>query len=542
MAGVPSRLWAQSTLGSSPERLARDFDLYPADAPYGDIEGNPGLVDFNGDHYSRPHGILWDKPAYLAAKGGIPAITETVPVVVVGGGISGLTAAFRLRDLGPMLLEQAPRFGGVAKAERWKGVEFGLGSAYVTMPDDGSGAKEFLAELGILKDFHQEGEGEAEVFYQGKPVNGFWTGATDPAHADQFKKVVDRMREVREKGYPEIPHTSSSALSLEAFRKLDQTRFSDWLQAEFGTLHPHVTEYAHEYCWSSFGASPFEISAAQALNFMSVDMEGMIALPGGNAGIAQSIYAKLKSTLPAGRMRAGCFVLDVALNENGVRVCYEDAKGMLHSVQAKACVVASPKFVAKHLIDTLSAPQREAMDAIQYRAYLVANVLIDRKILSPGFSVMELTGESITDPVAAAKARMFNDIVFASWAVGGNKPDQSVLTLYRALPWDTGRAELYASGAHARIRAQFEQAVKHVLPLVGAPESAVSAIRITRWGHALPLAAPGLLANGVVERAAAPIGGRIFFGQQDTWASPCFEIATSTGTAAAALARKAAIG
>src|SRR4051812_2781242 len=43
---------------------------------------DPG--EFTGDHFSRPHSILWQKPQYLAAKGGIPAPSETASVVIVG--------------------------------------------------------------------------------------------------------------------------------------------------------------------------------------------------------------------------------------------------------------------------------------------------------------------------------------------------------------------------------------------------------------------------------------------------------------------------
>jgi hypothetical protein len=55
----------------------------------------------------------------------------------------------------------------------------------------------------------------------------------------------------------------------------------------------------------------------------------------------------------------------------------------------------------------------------------------------------------------------------------------------------------------------------------------VISLRISRWGHALPLAEKGLYNSGVLQRASAPIKDRIFFANQDNWANPCFETAVS---------------
>src|SRR4051794_15379449 len=82
--------------------------LLPAD-PILDIADPAGADsrDFTGDDFKRPHLALRNKIAYIASKGGIPAPTESANVVIAGGGIAGLTAAFRLQDKNPLLLEQA---------------------------------------------------------------------------------------------------------------------------------------------------------------------------------------------------------------------------------------------------------------------------------------------------------------------------------------------------------------------------------------------------------------------------------------------------
>ena len=54
------------------------------------------------------------------------------------------------------------------------------------------------------------------------------------------------------------------------------------------------------------------------------------------------------------------------------------------------------------------------------------------------------------------------------------------------------------------------------------PENIVD-LRIARWGHPLPVAATGLIANGTVEALRTPFHGRVFFVEQDNWALPAFE-------------------
>ena len=70
------------------------------------------------------------------------------------------------------------------------------------------------------------------------------------------------------------------------------------------------------------------------------------------------------------------------------------------------------------------------------------------------------------------------------------------------------------------------------------PYSNLEDIRLARWGHALPLAARGLIADGTLETASRPVANRIFFAQQDNWANPCAEMAMATARHAAAAVRR----
>jgi hypothetical protein len=116
------------------------------------------------------------------------------------------------------------------------------------------------------------------------------------------------------------------------------------------------------------------------------------------------------------------------------------------------------------------------------------------------------------------------DVIFADYAkaVGGS----TVLTLYRGMPFDSARSEILAPDSYNRYRREFEEQIKDtILPLLKIPHESVVDLRMARWGHPLPVAAPGLIADGVVDELRKPFKERVFFVEQDNWALPAFETA-----------------
>jgi hypothetical protein len=56
-------------------------------------------------------------------------------------------------------------------------------------------------------------------------------------------------------------------------------------------------------------------------------------------------------------------------------------------------------------------------------------------------------------------------------------------------------------------------------------ETDIDGIRMTRWGHALPVAKVGAVASGLADQASQTIEDRIVFANQDNWLNPSFEVA-----------------
>jgi len=491
-------------------------------------------LDFNGDNINRPHDLLWNVDGYLAKKGGIPVPSEKRKVVIVGGGMSGLISAWKMRKLNPLLLEQDNFLGGNSKGEMINNSLFSIGAAYITVPDSGSEIEKFLKELNLIDELKLESAEEAKVSFQKNLMKDFWKGASDPSRAAEFIRVDEELKRIYNESFPDVPWTKDSALSWDEFKKLDSMSFEKWLSITFGEVHPHVAEYFQLYCWSSFGASIDEISAAQALNFLAAEVAGVLALPGGNAAITQRIYERLNKILSADSLRAGAMVLRVeAKKEKEVWITYENAQGEIKTISAENCIIASPKFVAKHIVQDLPPEQSALFDKISYRAYIVANAIFEGGFTSAAYDVYCLDGLKPNSPTPLnPPKRAFSDVCFGTWAAN-DQTKNGVLTIYKALPYDGARQFLFSPMAHDKHKALILKDLPEFLKTVGVSSSTMKGLRMTRWGHSIPVAQVNLLASGQLEKMNRPVKNCIFFANQDNWANPAFECAHDVAQQAA---------
>jgi hypothetical protein len=93
---------------------------------------------------------------------------------------------------------------------------------------------------------------------------------------------------------------------------------------------------------------------------------------------------------------------------------------------------------------------------------------------------------------------------------------------------------LLADGSYARYKSEFQKEVDgKILPILGIPSRLVEDIRVTRWGHPLPISKKGLYSDRRLEKASGSIDGKIFFAHQDNWALPAFENAAAAAFQAA---------
>ncbi len=497
------------------------------DDPIATLPDGPAERRFFGDEVMRFHDVLWDKPKALASRGGLPTtVTERVKLCIVGGGLSGLSMAWLLKDYKPLVLEGGTRLGGNAKGQRWGDVAYSIGSAYITNTSLDDEHMQMLKKLGLHERWRFDDPTHDRMYIGGTIHDEFWFGGTDKKRAKDFVAAWDYFKKVRETAFPDIPFEKDGALTPEQWKELDNRTFADELKKSLGKqLHPHVEDVVRQYSWSSFGADHTEISAAAGLNFLASDLGGMYVFPGGNSAISSALAKDVRASLGHDAVRSSQMVVDVRRGDDGVRVTYLGEDNQLRTIAADACVVCTPKFVAKKLVDDLPQAQLDAIAQLTYRSYVVAHVLVDQPRPADFHDLFCIAGKapegSLRDELAK---RPFTDIVLGTFATNGH-PSRTVLNLYRGIPFDGARPELFAEGSYDRHRALLEPALPVALKSLGLDPAKVKDLRMSRWGHPLVVPKPGLISSGAPARAAATHKERIFFCQQDNNAMPAFESA-----------------
>lgn len=508
-------------------------DLSPIDRTLG---SGPQPRQFGGDQPDKNHRILWDKVGYIAANGGaLPPPTEDVPLVIIGGGVSGLLSAYLLREYHPILLEQAPRMGGNARGESWNGVDYGIGAAYFCDPEAGSPLQQLYLELGIDR-ISKIKEQEDPFIFAGKKIKHFWSGETDPENRTQFVQLSKYFHSVYSgeggQQFPDIPiKNPQDQKTVKHLHDLDRVSFKRHLESVVGAkLHPHIESALEFYCWSAFGTALDEVSAAAGLNFYASDLGPLRVAPAGNAGVAEQILKRLVESVPAQNLRPKSLVFDVQVTDKGTCVSYAGDDGKIRTIRAKSVIMACPKFVVSKILRDIEPERKQAFQKLRYHSYLVANVLI-KKPITEKFYDLFLLGDAKSNPVPKA-----TDVVVATFAQP-NKTS-SVLTLYWGLPKAGSRAEIYSPDAFEKYSAAFKQQIDHeIVGQFGLKPKDVFETRITRWGHPLPSADVGLIADGTTAQLRKPFRDQVFFVEQDNWMLPSFETSALEALSTAPLVR-----
>jgi hypothetical protein len=263
------------------------------------------------------------------------------------------------------------------------------------------------------------------------------------------------------------------------------------------------------------------------LNFVLAENDGVVAFPGGNAAIAQALFDDLKKNLGQNSLRSECLVIKVKTTADGVLIYYLDPNNKLKSIFTKKVIMACQKFVAKRVCVDMPSDQVQAIESMSYRAYLVGNAIYKKTVPSQGFDLYCYEGERPEEPRAMAPMkRNFTDFIMANWA-NHDSSEGTILTIYRPLPFDGARQFLFNPAAHDKHLSLIKDGLKFFEKELGLVSSDLQGVRMTRWGHALPVAQVGFFSSGLAEIVNRNIQGKIFFANQDNYSNPSFEACLS---------------
>ena len=503
------------------------------------VNGLPFAPTWFGDDFDNTQ-IPFHHSETQYPDGKAPAPTEEIDIAIVGGGLSGLATAYMLRQHRPVVFELHSRFGGTSSGEEWGNIRYSLGGAYFINPDAGSPLEALYRELGLTRQHADSPASDDPTELNGAIVPDFWNAPGLNENGRLAFRQYHALLETFVERYPEIPLVPNADNAW--IRELDRISLKDHITAALTVPVPTLLEAAiNGYCFSSFNAGWEEVSAACGWNFIAAEEFGRWILPGGNAGLVDALRQRLlhleertPRNCPPRHLRAGSRVVEVrVLAHNRVLVVHKGADGVFRSLIAKRVVMACPKHVAKWILTDMRAtdPDRfQLCSQVNTNAYVVANVLLNRPVRTHFYDMFMLRNGAFDQNYDTAHPLRTTDIVNGAFAARSEDRDEyhdqrrnHVLTCYWPLSFPSGRFAAIADDALTLFATQLQPELDAALNIFHLTRSDVEQIRLTRWGHALPLAHPGLIDRGTSEAVRQPWRDHVFFVHCDNWSLPAVE-------------------
>jgi monoamine oxidase len=487
-------------------------------------------------------GHRWLRDASGPAPAPAPQSWRRERVVIVGGGVAGLTAAWALARLGVqgvVVLELDEQLGGTARAGRSPVTAYPWGAHYIVAPTaEQHELTALLGELGAIEGYDAAGapivdealrcrEPEERVYYRGRWYEGLYlragASADDLRQLAAFQAEIDRWaswRDARGARAFAIPVARSS--TDPAVTALDQLSFAAWLD-ERKLTSPRLRWLCDYSCRDDYGLLAEATSAWAGLFYFAarqvqagVESQPVVTWPDGNfplvAHLARSAAVRLRAVVSA--------VEDGV--DDGVRVTAHTPEGPL-GLLADRVIVATPRFLAARLVRPRSGQEAiAAAPRSDYGAWAVANVhLRDRP------------RQRVSAP------RAWDSVLYHSKSLGyvtathqrGRDTGPTVLTWYYPFVDDD------AAAARRRIAGagQAEWAEVALADLSRAHpglRELVTRVDVAFWGHGMIRPKVGTLWHPQRVAAARP-SGRIHFAHTDLSGLALFEEAFDHGNRAA---------
>ncbi|MGI5472900.1 protoporphyrinogen/coproporphyrinogen oxidase [Streptomyces sp. CA-132043] len=294
-------------------------------------------------------------------------------VVIVGGGIAGLSAAWRLRHWDTLLLESESRIGGRIRSERrgqyflnWGGHVYAGGNSATGWLLNNTGV-EAIDVPGSLSGLSMNGKtiikGRVETYPFRIPmplsarVGMVRTGAKVALSVARYARIVGRR-----------PGESEATRQQRIYDFRNERSFKDFI----GDV-PADTQALFEPTVTRSAADIDQLSAGAGIGYFSLvwGIGGGLtqSIVGGPSTLTETIAASLGESL-----RLNSAVDEIVHKKDSVVVRYRE-NGVEQEVEARTVVLATPATVAHRVAVDLDKDVREALSKVVYGPYVSAAFL-----------------------------------------------------------------------------------------------------------------------------------------------------------------------
>ncbi len=451
------------------------------------------------------------------ATSGSPASVEKADVVVAGGGMAGLIAAFRLKQAGRnvLVVELEADIGGNSASGRNAISAYPWGAHYVPVP-----SAEMTDVCALLKEFGlgRPGAWNEEALCHDPNerlwIRGHWQDGLVPNYGvstgekEQIEKFFARMEAFKamrsDDGKRAFAIPAANSSSDETFSSLDELTMAAWLDHE-GFDSPELRWHIDYGCRDDYGAGIETVSAWAGIHyFASRDSSEVFTWPEGNGWLVNQLRQRLD----------GCFLtghLVTRITPDGL-VEAISTSGQKRAWQADAVVCAAPRFIARRLIAEI-----HDSPAPEYSPWLVANLTLREPISQHWDNVLR-------------DSRSLGYVVATHQSLSPVR-GETVITCYQPLdhlPPAAAREEA--------LKTSYADWCEQILGELERPHPDIrdhlSHLDVWLWGHAMARPVPGAMFGHARTAMNQPLG-KIRFAHSDMSGLSLFEEACHWGHEAA---------
>ena len=473
-------------------------------------------------------------------KFGTPGIITRKKIVIVGAGISGLTAGYFLQKHNEqdfIILDLEKEAGGNSRWDANGISAFPWGAHYIPTPNnDLTEYLDFLKDANVITGNDSAGLPVYNEYYlcfdpqERLYINGRWQNGIVPNYGlpetelHQIERFLEKMETFRNKKGRDNKYAFSIPIDRsstdEEFIKLDGITMKDWLN-QSGFSSPALHWYVNYCTRDDFGTNYDEASAWIGIHYFAsrkgrganAGHNDVLTWPEGNGFLVKELSKNIGS-----HIKTGCLAVEIKKTGDKVLINYFDTgENKLKALEADHCIVAVPQFVAARL---LKDERRKNMVSqyFQYTPWMVANLTVDE--------LKERSGAPLS----------WDNVIYNSDSLG------YVVATHELLQQKTPKKNFtyYLPLTHlppkqAREQAQertysewFSMVVKDLKKIHPDIENHTSEFNVLLWGHAMVKPVPGIIHSSIRKELADP-EGNIHFAHTDLAGASIFEEAFYQG-------------
>lgn len=458
------------------------------------------------------------------------------PYLIVGGGISGLSAARQFKKKGIddfLVLELENKLGGNSANGENQYSKFPLAAHYLPLPNlRDKELLNFLEESKIIVDYKDNLPvfNETQLCFDPNErlfIRNSWQTDLIPRYGNskeadnQMDLFLQKMTEFREikgkdgKYFFDIPKSFCS--TDESLNSLDEITMKKWLLDNNFTAE-EILEYVDYCCKDDFGLGIEFVSAWAGIHYFAARKhenkkydDTVLTWPEGNGRLVKHLKSAVENKVLKNHL-----VYDIQLNLDGVKVFVFNAKSNESiTILAEKVILATPQYITKYLV----SERKNTANNFHYAPWFTASITLSD---IPDNGSFPLSWDNVIYK-AKGLGYVYNQHQNLEQII-----DKKVITYYYS----------FSSNDIKKDRKELlKKPIEHWKELVLSDlkiahpdiDKYISAIEIHRIGHGMISPVPNFLKSKSLKEASKSIENKIFFAHSDLAGISIFEEAFHQG-------------